>query len=459
MIKEMIVITNGVGPALWLGGIAADYAVTTLSNGGLGTLHKATGRVLPHVMSSLSRSAFDGISGGILNGANLAVGLKTLSVANATLGIAQAGLAVSSAGLAVGLLGLGVGVWSAWNIHKIRHGVERVETKLHDLSNQVGDLRESNWRIEQYVHWQTQHLEQILNYNSAMLGVILNNQDKIMNGLEIIQQQIFHGFNEIKRILYEVENKKEVQELHTQMQTIHNYYRLCSFELSANRMPPSEDLREIINRSVVLRSWLQTRIGEYSVGSPQRLPYFVGQALALRQEIDARCVLDHAPGARDDDRMVLRQQISEELRTLKNNTLFQRAVSESSLIEHYIYLKRALAKSSPATLVEFMDGNVVPYYPSSTLLWDDHLSTIRKISNNKNKTLSECFDISSLSDQKAWRNLCGMVTGQSYVSSDILQKVLGIKYLSKEEFQCLLDFARLELQKSEKSFIKELNNE
>jgi hypothetical protein len=52
----MQAFSDYVGPLLFNGGDAADYGVEVLKNGGLGTRHIPTGKVVPHVLSNVLKA-------------------------------------------------------------------------------------------------------------------------------------------------------------------------------------------------------------------------------------------------------------------------------------------------------------------------------------------------------------------------------------------------------------------
>jgi len=50
-------LSRFVGPVIFNGGQAAEYTVEVLKNGGLGTRHLLTGKMVPHVLAKVPAEA------------------------------------------------------------------------------------------------------------------------------------------------------------------------------------------------------------------------------------------------------------------------------------------------------------------------------------------------------------------------------------------------------------------
>ncbi len=398
-------VSTFVGPVIFKGGRAAEYAVEVLKNGGLGTRHLPSGNVVPHVLSKVSA---EGLKQGFGSGP-----------ASAALQAAQSGLAVANLG--VGLLNLGVSTWTAWKVHKmdkkldvIVDSVDQMDGKLDDLGRLLGGA--------------VLHLDHLIRGNSLLLGVIIENQGHLGHGVALLREEVARGFRSVHDALSSTEAKREAQELEQQMRSLFRYYELCTREMQAGRQPPAADLRRITDIASNLAAWLDTRIAAIAVGRTERLPLLVARSFALRLEVDARGQLDEAPGGRVDEVGLLRAVIRGELHALTEGaSVFALAAERRDLVEQYVYLNRALA--SNATMIEFADGSMVPYYPLHALAWDDGLEPVRRaVAHRDGGPAPARLELNTLEEHQSLQRLLGLPRGatEDEVEYDVLARALGL---------------------------------
>lgn len=463
-------VGNLVAPSLFNGGSPQDYVVQIGKAGGLGTRHLLTNKYVPHVVARTGASALKTALGSpvgplapIMSGANLMTNMKTLATAQKALSTAQTALTVSSVGLGVGVLTLGVAAWGAWNIHQTRKTVERTEKKIDHLSKSVDYLHQKTdsihaqtHRLEELLHVQTHHLAELIEYNGAMLGAILDNQGHLAEGIQLLRKQIADGFDNVVRKLDHQDAVREARDLKTRMNTVHEYHRICSACMARNQMPDHDDLKELKNRALELQSWLTTRMDEYPVGSPERLPYTISRAYALRQEIDARTVLDATPFAKGSEVTNLQAIISDEIRALSQAKLFPLAIDHKEIIDHYIYLRRALGEST-STVVEFQDGTMMPFFSEKAVQWDDQLGPIRKLSSKRTDEDLKSYPITTLREHESWYKLTGQHLKADKVPTETFKSELGANHaITPEAFNSLLEFGKTDLDRVEDNFATEL---
>ena len=409
-------ILNLVDPVIFKGGQAAEYAVEVLKNGGFGTRHLPSGSVVPHVLSKVPAEA---LKQGIPVGTPANLTEFASGGASAALQAAQPWLA--AANLGVGLLNLGVSAWTAWKVHKmdkkldgIADGVERVDVKVDRVGNLLGESM--------------LHLDRLIQGNSLLLGVIIENQGQLGESVALLREDVTRGFRSVHVALTSAEARRKAQELERQMRSLFRYYKLCTGELQDGRQPPTADLRRIIDEATNLIALLDTRLDAIPVGRPERLPLLVARGFALRMEVEARDQLDEAPVGRAAEFDLVRGVIRNELRALTEGApLFAVAVERRVLVEQYVYLNRAL--KSRATMVEFSDGSVVPFYPQSALTWDDGLEPVRHAASLRDGDPAAArIELKTLEEHHSLRRLTRLPPGgtEDYVDRDFLVKVLGL---------------------------------
>lgn len=391
-----------VGPVFFKGGSAAEYIVDIAKNGGLLTRHLPSGKVVPHVLSKVPAEA-----------------LK--QGASATLQAAQPWLA--AANLGVGLLNLGVSAWTAWKVHKM-------DKKLDGIAVTVDEVNEKLDDVSRLLGASVLHLDHLIHDNSLLLGVIIQNQGQLGQGVALLREEVARGFRSVHEALSSAEARREAKELEQQMRSLFRYYELCTREMQGGRRPPTADLRCIIDGATTLIASLDTRFAAATpVGRPERLPLLVARAFVLRLEVEARNQLDEAPDGRAGEFDLLQGMIREELNALTEDaSVFALAAAEHRyLVEQYVYLNRALRSS--ATMVEFADGRVVPFYPQNALTWDDGLERVCQAASRRDGGPAPArLELKTLEEHQSLQRLMGLPRGatEDDVERNVLARALGL---------------------------------
>jgi hypothetical protein len=395
----MVDFSNIVDPVLFKGGDAAGYAVETLSNGGLGTRHLLTGKILPHV---LAKDPAKILTEGLLvpNSSS-----PLMQIGQAGAGALQTGLQVANLG--VGLLNLGVSAWTAWKIHKIDKKIDGLDEKLGGMDRKLDS-------VALLLDASTVHLDGLIRGNTEMLGVLIEHQQHLGQGIELLRRELAEGVQTILNTLTNEAAKREAHDLEQQMRAIFQYYETCSQELRNGGQASRADLRKIVDLANNLIAWLDTRLAAMELGRAERLPLFVARAFALRMEIDARELLDESASIRNSAFAKLRAVIRQELHALTYNAPLMTLASErSAIIGEYVFLHRSLRGNT--TMVEFEDGRTLAMVPQNYLSWDDGLEDVRYLasapSSQSTKRIPEFFELETLDEHQAWRRLRELPSG------------------------------------------------
>lgn len=417
-------------PLTFAGGLPREYAIEVLSNGGLGTRHLTTGRVVPHALAAGDPELVN--QTGPIVGAR---GALTQYAGTATQTL-QVGLSIANLG--VGLLNLGVNTWSAWKIHKLDRKVDALTTSVARVEGKVDTVTD-------LVASGLAHLDALIRTNSLLLGLLIEHQGRLSDGIAQLRQELAQGFRSLHDALSSAEARREALELERQMRTLFRYYEVCTYEMRAGRRPPTADLRSIIDTATRLIAWLDTRLAPLPVGSPERLPLLIARATALKLEVDARDLLEEAPGSRDTEFRHLRDGIREELNGIIEGTpVFVLAQDRRALVEQYVYLDRALRGC--ATMVEFGDGRVLPFYPENLLTWDDGLQRVRDVAARPSRASAPPrLGLETLEDHNAWQRLAGLPRGGSddEINRADLGRALGLPDDNALSEEGLLELLRI----------------
>lgn len=261
-----------------------------------------------------------------------------------------------------------------------------------------------------------------------MLGLLIEHQGQLAQGMALLREELATGFRSVHEALSSAEARREARELEQQMRALYRYHELCTREMLAGRPPPPSDLRRIVDVATHLIAWLDTRLSALPVARPERLPLLVARAFALRLEVEARGLLDEAPGGRDREFEQLRAIVRGELHALTEGaTLFTLAEGHRVLIEQYVYLDRAARRS--ATVVEFGDGALLPFYSQRMVIWDDGLERVRQIvAQRRDAPAPARITLDTLGDHQGWQRLAGLPYGGSDDEIDRaeLARILGL---------------------------------
>lgn len=399
-------ITSLLQPTLFQGGTASDYIVTQTANGGLGTRHIPSGKFVPHVRSALSPE-------------QLTQALQNTAMLENIASMQKLQVGLSAANLAVGVLNLGVSAWTAWKIHKM-------DKKLDNLISGVTRIEDKVDAIADFMQLSVQHLDALICKNSLMLGFIIENQGHLHQGIAALQQLVVKGFDSVHTALSMAEAKRESQALQEKMRVLFQYYFVCTESMRKGFEPPANDMRRIIDISIELKAWLDTRLSALPYGKEERLPFLTARAIAMKLELEARIQLDEAPESRTVEFDQFRYLLQQELSALsKDSTIYGLAVEKHALIEQYVFLSRSV--QMPATLVEFESGTIIPFYPSSTMQWDDGLESVRQELNSSSANLLQSrLEIHTLEEHSAWRKIVGTRSQSDSIDSLMLISALGV---------------------------------
>ena len=200
----------------------------------------------------------------------------------------------------------------------------------------------------------------------------------------------------------------------------------------------------IIELSTRIITWLDMRLTPIPLGSNQRYPLLMMRAVVLRLEVDARTELDNAPTSRYAELEDLARTVRAEIRHIATSaSVYARTTSQGGLLAQYVLLNRAL--SSPVTIIETGDGQLIPYAPRLAIPWDDGLAPLRGVFDADEQHLPPAhMTLTTLKEHAAWERLCGLPRGSSrpVVSREDYAEVLGLPSklaLTERKFRELLE--------------------
>jgi len=330
-------------------------------------------------------------------------------------------MGLSAASLGVGLLNLGVSAWTAWKVHKMDARLQAIGARVDSIDGKLDS-------VAGLLEGSVVHLDGLISRNALMLGVLIEHQHQLGHGIELLRRDLADGFRSVHAAITDAEAQRKANELEQQMRVLYRYYSLCTEELQQGRVPPTSDLRRIIDIASELIAWLETRLAALPIGAPQRLPLFVAHAFALRLEIDARDLLGEAAASRNADWARLRGIVRSEVHAVTEAApLFALASTHRELIEQYVFLHRALRGG--ATTLELEAGQTLLMLPRPMLVWDDGLQPVRELVEvGARDSVPESLELRTLGEHKAWRQLSGLPRGSAddAVRSTALLAALGL---------------------------------
>lgn len=411
--RSMRDLRRALWPTLFVGGRVGDYEVVATKDGGVGTLHLRTGKVVPHVRSEQSTEELS-------SGGAAFPGLQPL-VVHANVQI-KGGLGLAGSGLAVGWLALALGGYTAVKVHALGDAVEEVGETVRRSDARLA-------RLAEFVRSATVELDRLVRQNGELLGLLLERGAELEEGLAALERQVEAGFARVIETFASAEARRRSQELEQQMRTLYSYWEACAARMSSGREPAPADLRSVVEVGTGLAGWVETRLRESARGVPERLPLLVARAFALHLEREARGLLDQAPEAREPDRRRLLETIREEVQALTAGaSAYALAVASRPIIEQYVFLHRAVR--APATVVELADGTMLAFHPASLCTWDDGLARVRELVHGGagGPPAGECLELRTLREFIGWEQLSGWPGGGREVSVDVarVRAALGI---------------------------------
>ena len=141
-----------------------------------------------------------------------------------------------------------------------------------------------------------------------------------------------------------------------------------------------------------------------------------------------RAILDDAPTARQEEVSRFLDVIRAEVQGIVEGTsIYDLATARRLLVEQYIYLYRAL--NTPATIISFEDGRSLPFYPATSLVWDDGLGRVRElVAIRAEVPPPRRLELRALEEHRAWESLTGLPQGASDDSIEMedIKGVLGL---------------------------------
>jgi len=404
-----------VGPVLFKGGQAAEYAVEVLKNGGLGTRHIPSGRVVPHVLSKASADlAREGLK---LPG----TASRLMQAGQAAAGASPLQVGLLAANLGLGLLNLGVGLWTAWKVHKIDRKIDGLIDHVERIDSKVDNI---TWLLKASVV----HLDGLIRNNALMLGLLIEHQHHLGQGLDLLRKELAQGVQSLHDALSTAEARRQSQELEQQMRELFRYYETCTRRICAGGEPSPMDLRRMVEVAGALIAWIDTRLAATPAGSGERLPLFIARAFALRLEMDARSQLEDWPSDHEEEYRRMRASIRSEVHALVSGVpLVALASDRQLLVEEYVFLHRALRGS--ATVLQLGDGSSVVMFPDDLLRWDDGLQPVRElVAVPLKEPVPTRIELRTLEEHDGWRRLSGLPRGAAedeVLACDLLE-VLGV---------------------------------
>jgi len=320
---------------------------------------------------------------------------------------------IAAANLGVGLLNLGVSAYTAYKVYKMDKKIDGISAGVGRIESGIGNLDNKLTGVAHLINASTQHLDHIIHRNTLMLGTIIENQGHLGLGIAQLHHDMIRGFRSIHDTIKSESARMEALELDRQMRLLFRYYGLCSEELKAGRPAPAEDLRDCIKAGSQLIAWLDSRIATIPIGSPERLPYIVARALAWRIEVDARTLLDQGAETRARECEAIQGVIRQELKAIAGrSSIYELAVGNRGIVDQYVFLYRA--QESTATLVEFPDGKMLPFFPEKSAVWDDALGPVRDaFANNAGPAAPEIIELNTMNDHRGAQAILGMPRGST----------------------------------------------
>lgn len=413
-----------ISPVPFKGGSEAEYVVELLKNSGLGTRHIPSNSVVPHVLGE--QIPIPGESIEIMEHATsfMEIGAQAL----------QGGM--QAANLGVGLLNLGVSAWTAWKVHAM-------DKKLDSLGQVAGQIDGKVDAMAGMLEYSVIHLDGLIRNNSLMLGFIIQHQHRLDESISALRLELARGVASVHGAISDSDARREAMELEQQMRSLFRSYQLCSGELQEGRMPPTNDLRKLIETASDLITWLDTRLSTFEKGRAERLPLFIARVTALRMEMDARGLLDDAPSFKTSEYLKMQRLLKDEVHVLLDGaSLMQLACERAHIIEQYIFLHRSTRGS--ATMLELRDGSTRALMPASMCEWDDGLERFRELIECESPDQRvERLELDTLQEHKAWRQLRRLPRGASddEVDPEELLVALGVdpsKTFSETQLRGLL---------------------
>jgi hypothetical protein len=316
---------------MFKGGSVADYVVGVGKAGTLTTRHVSSGQSIQSVVPKAASLASQAVT---------------------PLGVAQLGL---------GVLNLGVSVYNAYQIHKVRKGIQRVELGIAA----VGGAVDAGFK----------RVEALLYQQACVLAVLSDQQRDIIDRLDELRKEMRDGFEHVDAVLREQEQRRQREEFQTRTFRLLNVYRSLMDGLEDGD-PRADDMSRAKDAAEDLRAWVQAKLAETKAGDPSRLPWFVALVFVHRVLVDIREMDGRGTGATRRETERLLDDIRVEAKALcSDRTIFDLGVLLNDVVGSYVFLQRSLT-----TKVEWgptEEGELVPWFRAEDLAWGDGLEELR----------------------------------------------------------------------------------
>jgi hypothetical protein len=274
-------------------------------------------------------------------------------------------LAKETASLALGLL-------ESWDRHqarwaKIAAEEERNSILKHDLS-----------ALRQQVSGALKDTHRLLHDHSVVLTVLVSGQQALFEQLNRLEESMSSELSRIAAQLAAAESREfELRTL--RLVTAHEAF----LEIVTEGVEPTADeISRVDNTAGDLIHWSTICLRQHPLGAPQRLPYLVAQAIAVRARSDIYAVQSVSrplrrtifQNRRRRAREELLEQVEAELAALRERGIYALGVESPFVVAQYVYLRRGLLQAL---------GRDCPEQD-----WDDGLEDLRGALASDSPTLS-----------------------------------------------------------------------
>ncbi len=324
-------------PHRFMGGSGADYEVATGPSGTWGTRHLPSGKVIQSV-----RPGNPGAPGG---------GMDLIGLAN----------------VGLNLINLGVGVYNAYQLHKVRDGLEQVS----------GEVRAGVSSLRQQIDDHLNGVHRGLEAQARMLEILCSSQQGIEDRLDLVRQEMAQGFREMVAVIDDQAAQRRQEEFFERVRALEREYR--AFSLFLQNPEAKKELAvaaEGVERSASsLLSWAESQLSRVERGSPARLPLNVACVFATRARGDALHVRGgHWRSVADQEMADLEHRISQEaFQLVDESTLWSIGVSYVDIIAQYAMLLRGIRRGRDIEALG--EGRLLPVPEDA--YWDDGLESLR----------------------------------------------------------------------------------
>lgn len=274
--------------------------------------------------------------------------------------------------LATGLINVGIGVYSAVQIAKLHGKVDVLGAKIDGVDGKVDELHYKLDVLQDKVAAGFERVEKWLGWQAVQIAILREEQASTTERLEAMHQAMTKGFDGLRGVLKQESERRVHDEYKYRVSLLElPYKRLCK-SIAEGLTPGPGNLQGVIDSSDRLEATCSTQLGHSAVGAPERLPYFVAKAFAIRARADALQLQGERPGREVAD---LISEISNEAFALCNGrSLHSIGVEVSDLLAQYVFLSRGLAMG---TLLAGGSNGLSFRVQEAT--WDDGLGAIRSL--------------------------------------------------------------------------------